>query len=1100
MQGLKISMGMHNFGEKRWGSGLLDDFRSTNDQNTRIIGDFTKMVRQPRIAEQMLELIKTENWQMHFKGIVAESKFESVDDFDPILPKLRKAVLWHAINAKSFKRQSLQTRFFETGDNYYLGMEFTREYDKWKNETADELIGSLTLQSMDADQKKDLGRLRGTLMHHIDRLWYEACLEVIRQGDVYNPGARHRVPMLYTINSYKATQLANLPVGESFRLADKAEQKYEVIVKERKKIIVRDVEGYVSTMDKKTMVHREGNLTRGPDGNKESSVSLATFPVGHYVNYRAVRLNNEARGYIFAFVGDEQATPHFMRYSGLTGACINAMLLNDFLKRAIDGVAFLDRVASYSADTNWCNSEVVTRGTGSNFGRDGFLRPGFPFKDGLDYLHDKVIEWMETEQDLNDILSRDWKAKFAASLVPRGMELNEDFIRVLYEKNLSIIFDRFVEEVKTDKSIDGDSLVETILNRRDWMQERRSELDYHSCWTQLISALDGIDASTRECLQKHAHIAMRTEQTFVQIVEFATKGYLYNERIVAELYSQPKPVDSVVDDFAVEAQNFANSLVMSAAFSAGALAFTIFDFPLDVGLQDSSVGQIFGSLLAGLNIFLTFGTMTNVSRYKIRNEEMRIIFFNDKLIGVLKGAFAILSKETQDGVSAQQNPFLLDLESRVEKFRYHAKYYDLADPDETGFTDVYNILKKDVNNPDSIREFQTKLTTEFIPGTYQQNSYVQEYLVDIYKACSDMLELLDQKEKPRYNYEAKRLFYRLTNFTPQLHNSLQHGHIYWGFLKKRRIAHWDFFVVFRFFWSLFCCASPSFRNPLAPIETETLGIVRETRNVSAYYRNTVLRREILDLEQLYWSTHESDIASMIFMSAFLVHLVSWVFSISRIISLAGGPDTVTMVAAYASLASTLSAILAAFHFQRKLIILLNLWCVLGGKVRNASTTDDREAIRKVKSVTFTQLFLTFLRLLAAYGAVVALPWTVVDSQFPDLIELSVDIPYWIALGSVSSAIVAALLFFLVEYRVRYDLSPRLGEFVCEAFRKEIEAMHTVLAVPMNDIETKQDQEREAWEYVAREFLHRYRFDTVFAADRFGSILQYLQSGMDPRNN
>jgi hypothetical protein len=25
MQGLKISMGMHNFGEKRWGAGLLDD-------------------------------------------------------------------------------------------------------------------------------------------------------------------------------------------------------------------------------------------------------------------------------------------------------------------------------------------------------------------------------------------------------------------------------------------------------------------------------------------------------------------------------------------------------------------------------------------------------------------------------------------------------------------------------------------------------------------------------------------------------------------------------------------------------------------------------------------------------------------------------------------------------------------------------------------------------------------------------------------------------------------------------------------------------------------------------------------------------------------
>jgi hypothetical protein len=126
MQGLKISMGMHNFGEKRWGSGLLDDFRSTNDQNTRIIGDFTKMVRQPRIAEKMLEFVKTENWQEHFKRILAESKFVALDELDPLMPKLRKAVQWHALNAALFKRQTLQTRFFETGDNFYLGMEFTR--------------------------------------------------------------------------------------------------------------------------------------------------------------------------------------------------------------------------------------------------------------------------------------------------------------------------------------------------------------------------------------------------------------------------------------------------------------------------------------------------------------------------------------------------------------------------------------------------------------------------------------------------------------------------------------------------------------------------------------------------------------------------------------------------------------------------------------------------------------------------------------------------------------------------------------------------------------------------------------------------------------
>ena len=96
------------------------------------------------------------------------------------------------------------------------------------------------------------------------------------------------------------------------------------------------------------------------------------------------------------------------------------------------------------------------------------------------------------------------------------------------------------------------------------------------------------------------------------------------------------------------------------------------------------------------------------------------------------------------------------------------------------------------------------------------------------------------------------------------------------------------------------------------------------------------------------------------------------------------------------------------------------------------------------------------------------------------------------------ALFSTLFFFLVEYRVRYNLDPKLGEYICESFRDEIEHMYTVMQKPPNKIDTKQVQDRKCWEHVAREFLHKYRFDAVFAADRFGSILQYLQSGMDSR--
>ncbi len=1141
-------MGMHNFGEKRFGNGLLDDFRSTNDQNTRIIGDFTKMVRQPRIAERMLELIKTDNWRIHFCKLVDDSKFPSLNELDPIVPKLRVALQWHANNARKFKRQTLQTRFFETGDNFYLGMEFTREYDKWKNETADALLASLNQKSMNEVEKKNFEQLKGTLMHHIDRLWYEACLEVIRLGDVYNPGARKRVPKLYIINSYAATQLVDLPVGESFRLDDKQDEKYEVLVKERNQILARNVEGYIFKMDEKTMVLREGNLTRGPDGNKESKVALATFPVGHYVNFRTVRLNNNARGYVFAFIGDEQSTPHFMRYSGLTGACINAMLVNEFVKKSFDGVPFMSRFATYAKETNWTNSEVVTRGTGSYYGRDGFLRPGFPYKDGIDYLHSKVIECMETGQDLNDILSRDWKGKFAAALIPKGMELNHAFISTFFEKTNDIIFNILVEEVKKDTRIQQKGLAEMLQSRNISLAEERSLMNHDSYWSHLSATIiNSVDESTHKYLKDHhIEIAKRTEQTLIQIVEFARDGYHSDDRIVSEMvrlrfkmrtsmgysvrcdstfaiimqFHQPKPVDAIVDDFAVEAQLFAGSLVMSASFAATSVALLLYE---DQSMQEDGIGSIVGFILSVLSIIISFGTMTSVSRYKIRNEEARILFFEEKLPGVLKSVFAFLSKTFQDDVPDEINPFVVDLERKVEKFRDYANYYGVEELEKSGFNDAYNKLRQNVNDPFAIKDFQWQLAGKYIADIYHHNSYVQEYLVDVYKVCSDMLELLEQDEdRSRYAESSEHLFRRLTNFIPRLDKSLQRGHIYWGFLKHRRFVHWDIAVVFRYFWSLLWYASDATTKPLAPIQTETLGIIREARNVSANYHNTILRREIRDLEQLYWATRESDVSSLIFGKASLhlflsfttrcvdfltcfsvtvvfVHILSWIFTISRILTFLGGPDDVTDASALASIGSTFGAILGALHFHRKLSILLRLWSILGGKVRTAKTSDDAASIKKVKDVTSSQILVTFFHFLAALAASIALPWSIFVAKEDDE-GAKAKLAFLVALSSTAFATLALILVFIIEYRVRYDLSPRLGEYICEAFRDEIESMYTVLSKPMNDIETKQMQERETWEYVAREFLHKYRFDTVFAADRFGSILQYLQSGMDPRNS
>lgn len=117
-------MGMHNFGERRWRTGIIDDIRSQTDQNTRIIGDFTKMVRLVPVAEKMHQYMvdkKDQNWQTHFEVLVENSDFPELNEIDPVVPKIQLACAEFANDAKGFKRNTLQTRLFETGDNYYLG-------------------------------------------------------------------------------------------------------------------------------------------------------------------------------------------------------------------------------------------------------------------------------------------------------------------------------------------------------------------------------------------------------------------------------------------------------------------------------------------------------------------------------------------------------------------------------------------------------------------------------------------------------------------------------------------------------------------------------------------------------------------------------------------------------------------------------------------------------------------------------------------------------------------------------------------------------------------------------------------------------------------
>lgn len=112
----------------------------------------------------------------------------------------------------------------ELGDNYYLGMEFPREFDQWKEQFVKSNIPDAPSVAP-KDAKKRRAKLQGTVKHYFDRLWFEACMYVIHTGDVYNPGARKRIPEFWTIDSPFEQSLGEMDQLEAFGLVDR---KYHV--------------------------------------------------------------------------------------------------------------------------------------------------------------------------------------------------------------------------------------------------------------------------------------------------------------------------------------------------------------------------------------------------------------------------------------------------------------------------------------------------------------------------------------------------------------------------------------------------------------------------------------------------------------------------------------------------------------------------------------------------------------------------------------------------------------------------------------------------------------------------------------------------------
>lgn len=490
---------------------------------------------------------------------------------------------------------------------------------------------------------------------------------------------------------------------------------------------------------------------------------------------------------------------------------------------------------------------------------------------------------------------------------------------------------------------------------------------------------------------------------------------------------------------------------------------------------------------------LTFDIL-DVSRYKIRNEKARVVFMDEKMPRLMKTVFQMMDSGVRRTTASEQNPFLVEVDAAARAVQRNVIYYDMEDKC-VEFKTSYKNMKDDATNPEGVQQFLRFLAKKIIAVDFQDNSYIQESLVTLYRVVEDWQSCLEEKaDVVLLNVKASELHSRLRKFRKQLAPTLQRGPVRWGFLKQRKMTHLDPCIVIRYFysmlWGFTVCLFPQCGCRLAPIERETTSLMRHVQKFGRFSQSNRLSRETRDVEELYWATHESDFSSLIFVVAALTFVTSIVFTIARILRI----SLLTDIAFFASAASTLGALLAVIHLVRKTAILSNLWVLLHEKDYEVPDVYLRD-LHLVRRVALIQLFLTIVRLLAALASAVAFPFAIAEKGYTDRIPTVEDLPFWIATGAIGAALGAAVLFLLVEYAVRYRLPTELGPLVCNIFRAEImEIFEEMIREPTNSVDSKFLAERETWLYTARAFLHQYRFDTVFAADRVGQIYTYLQSG------
>eukprot|EP00466_Bigelowiella_natans_P017741 jgi/Bigna1/79332/fgenesh1_pg.61_\ len=1108
LSGSKVSHVMHRMGVQRWKNHLLNDIRSIVEDNTRLVGDFTKIISISKIAKFMIMYAQTTNW----RAAACQEFGSTCIDFSTLYEELVDELTRYESESTNYLRESLQARVFETGDNTYLGMEVNREFKIWQNIICHQL--SSKHLSASNHTEKELAKFKKALDRFSSKLFFQAAFDVLGSGDVFNPGAKYKIPPYNLINSHKPTTLGRLVKGDAFEFKGSLssatagnEQKegsvallrsgrYELISCgkrcwynpcSRSAHIVRDSEGRLYRItDSQMEVYLASDFTRSPDGKTESRVAFSTFSVGHYVNTSCMRITDKKCGVVYVPVGDGQSTPHFMRYSGLTGAAINAMEINNFAEGHVCRLSFTKRYENYIFNTNWSNGEVVTRGTGFGYGKGGFLRPGFEYQAWLRYLYHKIEEHAHTTKcgteqvvEPSCVFNYDWMRKFAAALIPRRLE-NNTLYQMSLVRTLKEELQRFMETVSVN-NVFGDS--------KERMHWKRSFI----------------------------------EKTFLAVVDFARIEANAGQRVSSEQENQLNPLDSIADNQSPELQAFIDGFTLSASLTAAGLAAADQGGDGDGVIFLGNLGLVFqlvGPVLA-------FSSVSNASRYLRRNEDFQAHFVEEKLLPFKETLYLQRGKNYKVHGTSENNPFIQQIRNHMNEVeRFCSLYRRPLDKnfvkkvesiweqgtkiDQNDELHERTSLSSDDDEKESKKTYISEsvatktenvihiLLGKLIVKDYHDHTYTKDAMTSLAIALMNFRDAAAQSQRAVQGLadSIEDLLKDVEAWEPVVRAAIEEGPVHYGFCRRRSWRNNHILRILCYFRTLV-----PLRLGCETLSMKTKNIIRKLRTINETFpiakNNLSFEKELRDLEEFYYASIEVNKVTLIVVAGFVAAVAGIIQFILNILNVFGVEEINGAIAGIITGVVGPVPIIIAIFFLIKQQFLMAKPNACGGNISGLLTYIS-EALRSIQGlqrvqetlqicseILMWQIGINTLRIIASATAAGALLCTVAA---PFLIgEL--------ALAALLSGLLALTLSLYISYGYYYYLDEKAPALVCHAFRNEIVNMYERFLCCGKTYNSMMDN-RTAWAYTARMFLHKYRFDTVFDAPRLNSMFQYVQSGMD----